>query len=84
LRNYGSNIIILNTTLFGDRPGRTCTANSEAAVCPFYKGLPSSWGPHFDFPKTVKSMLIFIKLFVLTGLSTPYVLFHVTEILAWI
>lgn len=41
-------------------------------------------GPHFDCRKIEEAMLTFTKLFVLPGLSPPYVMFHITEILAWI
>jgi hypothetical protein len=34
-------------------------------------------GPQLNHPKTLKGMLLSIKLFVITGLPPPYVVFHI-------
>jgi hypothetical protein len=44
---------------------QTYTANPAAAG-----------GPQFDYPKALKAVLLFIQLFVLTGLSSPRVVSH--------
>jgi hypothetical protein len=68
LSNYESKIIILNTAIFGDQAGWTCTANPKAARF-----------PHFECTKIVKATLfVFLKLFVFTGMSD--VIFNITGI----
>jgi hypothetical protein len=77
--------MILNATSVGDKAGRTCTANPEASGgASSTRGFHLQGGPHFDCRKIEEAMLTFTKLFVLPGLSPPYVMFHITEILAWI
>jgi hypothetical protein len=41
------------------------------------QGPPLQGGPQCDYPKTLKAVLLFIKMFVLAGLSPPCVVFHI-------